>query len=643
MIVGALIFLSILTSQCVRPHNKVITINSNDGRDNTKCCVKGKCLCSSLSTTLLNIDSNNIINITSESVALNNTTTMGSGKLTNITITGSNVTIMCNNSGSVYCESCDDVRIEGVTWDRCSDPNGTNIAGVTFNVTSNISLVNCTFQHSQIPTVALTEIADNIAIQGCTFLSNELMRVDHNYGVIIITRTMYPSRLLKSSQITITIFEGYFYNNGFLQNNTVSPSKLSSLYINVFDFVAIRNCEVILKKSTFMSNRNNAVFIGVDVIQLIKIQLTEVLVCNNTFYSLFGVHFRLKFTSSKFNGNCSNNVWHSIMGYQSVKIDNSNFTDNQNANSSLLAIAIWPNIQSKVTYYRVQFNNNQGRISVVSNLVIKGDIEINMHMVNFTHNQYLGGALHIFPMDGNNSTILLKKCEFVNNQSPGQGSVLHFITENSFDAYIQIQDTNFNENNGGHSVVEIATTQSDITHNITKIKVIVNTSTFTNNVGSSMILSACDIKLLGNLLFKNNTAENGGAMFLNQRTTVTIADEASVQFIGNTATLNGGAIYVNFLCDNFRQGTDTFLYHTVLTNFSVTFINNSAIISGNSLYFSINRFCSINTNINNYGTLLYVPCHFNYSQPVNDKMMHIPCDLDYTLLNGARAPIVTSP
>ena len=638
MIVGTLIFVSILTSQCVCLHSKVITINSNDGSDNTKCCVKGKCVCSSLSTALLNIDSNTIINITSESVALNNTTTMGSGKLTNITITGINVTIMCNNSGSVYCESCDHVRIEGITWDRCGDPNGTNIAGMEFNVTSNISLANCTFQHSQIPAVALTEIADNISIQGCTFLSNELMRIDHNYGLIIITKTMYPSRLLKGSHTTITISEGYFCNNGLLQDNTVSPSKLPTLYINVVDFVAIKSCKVILKKSTFMSNRNCAAFINVYVMRLINIQLSDILLCNNTFYSSFGMHFKLKVSSSRFNGNYSNNGWHSIMGYQtSVTIDNSNFTDNQNAHLSLLAFAIWPNIQSKVTYYKVQFNNNQGGKSLAVIVAIKGDIEINMYMVNFTENQYLIDALYISPMDGNNCTILLKKCEFANNQSPGKGTVLYFLADNSIDAHIQIQDTNFNQNKGGRNIVDIATTQTDFTFNFTKIKLIVNTSSFTNNVGSSMHLSACDMKMSGNVLFKNNTAENGGAMYLNQRTTVTIEDEASVKFIGNTATLNGGAIYVDLLCDNSQQDTDTF---SVLTNFSVTFINNSAIISGNSLYFSVNRFCSIN---NNSSTLLHVPCHFNYSQPFNGNMMYIPCDLDYTLLNGIRAPIVTSP
>ena len=328
--------------------------------------------------------------------------------------------------------------------------------------------------------------------------------------------------------------------------------------------------------------------------------------------------------------------------HTSVIIDNSNLTDNRNANSTLTS-TIWSEVLSKVTYHRVQFNNNQGGILVIYIIGFTGNVEINMYMVNFVHNQYIVGALAISPMDDSKSTTLLKKCEFVNNQSPSQGTVLYFLAVNFIDAHVQIQDTNFNQNKVGSNIVYIATTQSNFAYNITKIKLIVNTLTFTNNVGNSMYLSSCNMKLSGNLLFKNNTADNGGAMYLNQGTSVTIEDEASVQFIGNTVTLNGGAIYMDLLCEDFLQDTDTFLYYSVLTNFSVTFINNSAIISGNSLYFSVNRFCSINTNINNSGNLLYVPCHFNYFQPVNGKMMDIPCDLDYTLLNGTGAPIVTSP
>ena len=61
-----------------------------------------------------------------------------------------------------------------------------------------------------------------------------------------------------------------------------------------------------------------------------------------------------------------------------------------------LDFQIWPNIRSKVTYYRVQFNSNLGGICVVYILAVKGDIEVNMNMVNFTHNQYLGGCIIYF-------------------------------------------------------------------------------------------------------------------------------------------------------------------------------------------------------------------------------------------------------
>ena len=209
-IISIVICLIILTSQCV--HSKVIIVNSNNGNDNTECCVNGECTCSSISTALLNIDNNTIINITSESVALNNTTTMGSGKLTNITITGSNVTIMCNNSGSVYCESCDDVMIEGITWDRCGDPNGTNIAGVTFNGTSNISLVNCTFQHSQLSAVSLLEVSYNVLIQYCMFHSNipKQKEDDHMHSILSITRSL--SENLSSSTIAVIIYKSHIFS-----------------------------------------------------------------------------------------------------------------------------------------------------------------------------------------------------------------------------------------------------------------------------------------------------------------------------------------------------------------------------------------------------------------------------------------------
>ena len=666
MIVNVLICLIILTSQSV--HSKVITVNSNNGNDSTECCVKGECACSSLFTALLNISNNTIINITSESVALNNTTTMGSGKLTNITITGSNVTIVCNNSGSVYCELCDDVRIEGITWDRCGDPNGTNIAGVTFDSTSNISLINCTFQHSQLPAVSLLEVSDNILIQGCSFLSNIPVLVDDNYdGILSISR--FLREFSSNSNVTITVNNSHFYNNGYLQNFTVNPGYCPPLSIDITDNLVL-NCDVIFKKTKFISNRN-AVDLKVLILKMISIELTEILVLNNSF--LFGYNgvidivlsssssdVVLSIMSSNFTANEGGNVLCDMTGNKiSTIINESSFTDSKlNANSRLATVGIFNGAYhtSEITFYRVQISNNTigipyesvlngaaGAVSIISN---SGDVKINMYMVNFTSNKYLGhpgGALYIFIDDGRN-IIIVQECKFISNKSPGHGAALFIYTEDnqhSGSNNIQIMNTHFDQNIAGSSIVYI--THNFFTTQGSYLRLQVSSSTFTNNVASSLYLPECNVQFSGVLLFENNTAENGGAIYLDQGTTVTIENEATVQFIDNLATLNGGAIYVNFLCNNLIGDANIFSCTDMFSKCNVMFINNSARVVGNSLYFNVPRFCPLNSNISDSGSILYVPCQFNYIQPVNGKMMNIPCDLDYTLLNGTKAPIVTSP
>ena len=682
IIVNLLISLIILTSQCVCVHSEVIIVNSNNGNDNTECCVNGECACSSLSTALLNIDNNTIINITSQSVALNNTTTMGSGKLTNITITGSNVTIMCNNSGSVYCESCDDVMIKGITWDRCGDPNGTNIAGVTFNGISNISLVNCTFQHSQIPAVSLLRVLDIILIQGCNFLSNIPIQFLNDFdGILSISR--YPSDFSSSlNNITVIIFKCYFYNNGYLQNFASGNSGIPTFYISITGD-SVTNCNIILKNTKFESNRNVGIIL-VNIFESINLQLSELSLFNNSFLTFhhFGGYgaginailvnnnsdVSVSIISSNFDANEGMSVRCFMMAYKvSMTITDSNFTNSKlpHMTSAVSPVGIYllANNISKITFYGVQINNNTigiptlfpnavdgpigaGAVSIVT---LTGSVEINMHDVKFTSNQYLGrygGALYVylvgdFPSKSNFS-IYTKQCQFVSNKSPAHGAALFIYTEDFNDGSILVEDTHFDQNVAGSSVAYIRQDGSS-QHNDNSKLLQVNASTFTNNVASSMYLSACDVEFLGKILFMNNTADNGGAMYLNQGTTVRIKNIANTQFIANTAAQNGGAIYVDFLCDSLNGNAETFYYNSASSIYGTTFINNSARIAGNSIYFSLPRFCSVNANISDSDCVLYIPCQFNYSQPVNGKMMNISCDLDYTLLNGTGAAIVTSP
>ena len=73
---------------------------------------------------------------------------MGSGNLNNITITGNGATIMCNNTGGVYCETCSDITIMGITWYRCGYNN--SIALAFNNSSSEILIQDCSFQYCSV-------------------------------------------------------------------------------------------------------------------------------------------------------------------------------------------------------------------------------------------------------------------------------------------------------------------------------------------------------------------------------------------------------------------------------------------------------------------------------------------------------------
>ena len=87
---------------------------------------------------------NTVINIISESVTLHDIVGMGSGNLNNITTTGNGATIMCNNTGGVYCESCSDITIMGITWYQCGR-NDPFRALAFINSSSEILIQDCTF------------------------------------------------------------------------------------------------------------------------------------------------------------------------------------------------------------------------------------------------------------------------------------------------------------------------------------------------------------------------------------------------------------------------------------------------------------------------------------------------------------------
>ena len=97
--------------------------------------------------------------------------------LADVTITGHyNPTVNCNNSGGLHFTSCHNCTIEGITWNGCGARNISDDGNVysvlqLFN-SSNITIKNCSFQHSIGQAIVLSGMLGAVNIDHCKFSSN---------------------------------------------------------------------------------------------------------------------------------------------------------------------------------------------------------------------------------------------------------------------------------------------------------------------------------------------------------------------------------------------------------------------------------------------------------------------------------------
>ena len=76
------------------------------------------------------------------------------------------------------------------------------------------------------------------------------------------------------------------------------------------------------------------------------------------------------------------------------------------------------------------------------------------------------------------------------------------------------------------------------------VKMTVMSSNFTNNLGSCVYLLHSYLICKG-ASFANNTADTGAALCLVQRSNFSTFSKGIIQFINNSATEHGGAIYID--------------------------------------------------------------------------------------------------
>ena len=629
MLFCVLIYLTNFTYQHV--NSKVITINTTGGSDRNKCCVKGECPCSSLSNALQNMTSNTVINITSQSVKLHSTITMGlyQHHLNAVTITGNGATIVCNKNGSIYCESCHNLIIEEIKMHKC----GTSyvFAGLYIKNSANITVFNCDFLYSTDRAVALDDVYHNVTFTNCNFVSKS----DYNIGFSIYTA------LNQSVNLEIHRCNVYYHNfdvatgvGGATKtwNITISQTNFSSNPYSLSIVIrAWKDVSIMFKEVLFYNNPTGIYLRAAsdDGIVVLSI-LDSVFTTLNSIFMGLGSDF-----------------WNNTL-----IINNTNFTSMEDNYSPLIGIECGTAPLCLLSLNHLYITNSKISNVYDSDNTILGILSIkspssktnitldDVSMLSNICKTYKGSTLYI---DSTSETLIVtfNKCNFSNNTSVrGAAASIdsHYEQNRYFGAFkYAIKNSVFDHNVADESVIYVAVTAS------TENAIQLNSSTFSNNVGVCIYFSRCSLGLTGNILFINNTADSGGALHLDEASFIWFdGDVVNVSFVDNSAISHGGAIFVelNYGCN--RDHT-TFTDPSENTVTTVSFVNSKQLYDANSLYFSVSKYCRINTTCSDSHSEMYVPYKFHYFQIINGTSINIPYDYNYTQLTVPNFPVMTSP
>ena len=130
---------------------------------------------------------------------------------------------------------------------------------------------------------------------------------------------------------------------------------------------------------------------------------------------------------------------------------------------------------------------------------------------------------------------------------------------------------------------------------------VISNSTFTGNNGTVINAKESNITFIGEVIFENNRAWQGGALLLSS-STMTLHDYTTVNFDSNHVTQFGGAIFVEncqFYLQNDASTQQFCFYQPLYPNYNfanarIVFSNNSAGEGGDSIYgTSIRNYCIV--------------------------------------------------
>ena len=553
---------------------------SDDGDYLFTCCVYGNCFCNSFEYAMTHLTSNVLINITSDVMV---SSPIKLSYLENVSIIGhNNITVNCRKVGGIHFTFCNNCIIQAITWNGCGAKEE---PGLKFNCSSNITIKNCSFQHSIGQAVVLSEVKGDVNINHCQFAYNSHYR---GHGAAVHYSS---SNVTNHLQLLFTISNCNFTSNKganslvYIKNRISKHATNVRLYCSNFCHNQGTSAYVINQKLylsgklLFQNNtaKSGTGFYITDHSTVIFDRNSNIVFIQNSANYKGGAVFLSNYSTVLFdqNSNIKFNHNKAIIGtIYSKASSNVTFKANcevtfSNNSATQYGAAIYSSDNSHVTFTgnsEVTFNNNLVYNDInIHNCggVIYSEryghisFEDNSSIMFSNNTAYYGGAIY----SKNNSYISFQGSSFTifgNNTTDHEGGAIF----SDYTSHISFEDNSFTifGNNtavfGGGAISSYRNIHISFEGNSTII--------FGNNTAAYGGAISC--RLTGHIsfernsstIFGTNTASNGGAIYCYQNCPISFQDNSSTIFTNNTAKSDGGAIKVEVNCHiSFKGGSST--------------------------------------------------------------------------------------
>ena len=562
-----------------------------NGQDDNSyvCCVYGNCTCNSLDHALANLTSNLLVNITTNMML---SSLIKASDIQNVSIVGhNNPTVNCKHVGGIHFTFCHSCSVQGITLDGCGTKISDNLteSGIKWNYSSNVTIQNCSFQHSIGQTLVLSEVSGDVNINNCNFVNNSHYR---GHGAAIYYSYLYTSF---DKQSMFIIKNCIFTDNRDIKSVVYIESRLFKYH------------KIIFNNSVFSANQGISVYVINNKIYINGIVLFK----NNVAEDGAGIYIS-DHSTVIFGENSNVTFSHNLADIRGGAIflknhsvclfdENSIVTFNYNKateggaiySSSNSNIVIAGNtratVNSNVVHYKILQAKARGIKYSIDNFH-NTSFEENFSTVFFTNATNYGGAIHC----DNNCHASFEKAStivFSNNTAYGFGGAICSY-DSSYMSFQGNSATAFINNIAKIGGAINIDTNSHISFEENSTTLFSdNTAYYNGGAVATIHNSRISFQEKSTAVFCNNSADDGGAIYF--------FDNSNLSFTGNSVTTfciniayHGGAI------DSFRS------YITFKENSVTSFINNTAQYTG-AIHCHKNGYISLERNsmtvfINNY-------------------------------------------